>query len=207
MSVDFVTAVMVSFDTLMVTQRSVDSLLEFYPELKLILIDNHSTDGSWEWIQQLSQAKGSVSSARMPDNLTHGPALHRGVMAVRTPYVLTLDSDIKVLRGGFVELMAQAFEKDPKLFAIGPKGTADVSGTRKGGYPLVHPAVMMMSVVRYRMGRPFRHAGQPVAEAMADARRRNDHMKSFPVWDYVKHYGGATRSVVAGRILRSRMGG
>lgn len=196
--------VIVNYDTLKFTRICVESLFLFYPGIELVLVDNGSTDGSRDYIRLLAEQEPNVSCILNEENWTHGPALHQGIVAAKTSLILVLDSDTYLVKGGFLELMAEQFRKDPRLFALGLLSHNDMSGTRPGPYPCVHPSSMMIQKSLYVKGRPFQRSGQPAAAAMADARGRGDHLEKFPIRDYVKHRGGATRTIVVGRLLAKR---
>ena len=196
-------ALVVSCDTIGLTKTCVETLREFYPDLRLILVDNGSTDGSREWIEQLAKDE-LCRCILLKENTTHGPGLHRGMEMAVGDFILILDSDTETLKGGFIEPMVHLFLSAPNVFAVGPVGTGDITGTRPGDYPIVHPCRMMLNRERYFLGRAFCHAGQPIHLAMRDARDRKDLLLHFPLNEYIKHYGGGTRSVVGRRIQEAR---
>jgi glycosyltransferase involved in cell wall biosynthesis/SAM-dependent methyltransferase len=59
---------------------------------RLMVVDNGSTDGSGEWLSMLAK-RGDIDLLRGDFNIGHGPALEWARRSVRSPYLVTLDSD------------------------------------------------------------------------------------------------------------------
>lgn len=197
-----VTAVIVNYRTLELTRTCVESLLRFYPSINIILVDNNSQDASVDYIRTCAEIHPNVNWVKTRRNVGHGLGLHFGIEACTTPYVLTLDSDVEVLRGGWLELMLEAFEVDPRLFAIGDRGYCDYSGVRPGDRPFVHPFCALWDREKYHELGQFDARGQPTSNICWAAAQKRYHMKSLPGivsrygdpnTDYVKHFWGGTR--------------
>lgn len=180
--------IMVSYNTRPQTKVALSTFLSFYPSLPIIVVDNHSQDGSVGYIQSLP-----VDGVFLYENVGHGPALDLAIQSTDTPYIFTLDSDTRTHHGGFIEQMSSIFDDDANLFALGLFYYSTPGGTRFGHLPSVHPSAMMMRKSLYLQGRPFVQAGQPVHLAMADARERGNRISGFPIYDYIDHFGGSTR--------------
>ena len=85
-----------------------------YEPLEVIVIDNFSTDGSREELQRCEWFK----YIKEESNITHGPALHRGILESKHEYVLTLDADTLILKEGLIERFLDAVRQD-NVFAAG----------------------------------------------------------------------------------------
>lgn len=83
-----------------------DSLKTLYDEIQqvarregysfdIILIDDGSTDGSWETIQELGRQDASVQGIRFRRNFGKAAALSAGFSAARGPIVFTMDADLQ----------------------------------------------------------------------------------------------------------------
>jgi glycosyltransferase involved in cell wall biosynthesis len=202
-TVDDVTAVIVNFKTLHLVQQAYESLRKYY-DLPIILIDNGSADDSTNWI-------GEHGGITHTENLGHGPAMHQAISGIQTRYVLTLDSDCIVRGGSWIEQMLTFFDDDPQAYAIGWLRYVDrwsgvplewhAHGKPKGArfVPYVHPAVAIYDVKKYRQMQPFVHHGAPALNNMVDAEERGYVVKSFQVFDYVKHLKAGTRRMYSGR--------
>ncbi|MBL7938752.1 MAG: glycosyltransferase family 2 protein [Flavobacteriales bacterium] len=62
---------------------------------EIILVDDGSTDGSWEEIQRLSVEDGRVKGIRFGRNYGKSPALNEGFRAAKGDVVITMDADLQ----------------------------------------------------------------------------------------------------------------
>ena len=83
-------------------------------EYHIIVVDNGSTDGSRQLIEdRFSQ----VSLIALPSNTGFCHAVNVGIEAAQTPYVILLNNDTKVCPG-FVGGLVNAMEAKPEAFAV-----------------------------------------------------------------------------------------
>ncbi len=82
-----------------------------------IVVDNGSSDGSCEWIQENFP---EVTLITLPENFGFCRAVNEGIRASVTPYVLLLNNDIQADRH-FVRELAEALHRHPKAFSCGAK--------------------------------------------------------------------------------------
>lgn len=200
-----VSVVVVNFDTLGLTRVCVRSFRSHYSQLPFFLINN---GGPLDGVKNIQVIENK-------SNVGHGPALHQGILLTQTRYVFTLDSDTETREGGFLEAMAKAFEKDPKLFAIGSLWRVNPGGVRhkdegaackRGlGYDYVHPYAALLDKEKYGELKPFQHRGAPAIQLMIDAVQKGYRLANFPIDNYIWHktagtrkrYGGSWRGVHA----------
>ncbi len=64
-------------------------------DYEVILVDDGSTDGSWEEIQRLSQQDCRVKGIRFSRNYGKSPALNEGFRAAQGQVVITMDADLQ----------------------------------------------------------------------------------------------------------------
>ena len=104
-----ITVLIVNYRTLDLTRRCLESLLLFYPQAGVLLIDNGSGDDSSEYIAGVAARSRNITAIFNPTNHYHGPALdqglrHPGAIAVRQPDV---EEQMDLLAGG-VDIRHQA---------------------------------------------------------------------------------------------------
>jgi len=193
-----ITAVIVNYRTERLTERCVETLLRYYPDVHLILIDNGSQDGSTDYIMDLSIRKDTVTCIINEENLYHGPAMDQGIRSSTSRYVFILDSDCEILKGGFLEKMLVLFN-DPNLYAVGRLTSMDRYGyetelrsSRVVRY--VHPSAMLIDRHKYLRLSGFVHHGSPCLRNMKEAERQGYGVCGFPVHEFVLHYGRGTCS-------------
>ena len=105
-----------------------------FDDWELIVIDDASTDGTWDWLQQHPDAR--VRSFRMPQASERSLARNRGLAEARGRYVLFLDSDDLLVRRA-LERLVRALDAHPEAgAAFGSFVEFDTSGSRRRG---VHP--------------------------------------------------------------------
>lgn len=85
MTLDDVTMTIVNWRTLDLVRACAESLLHFYPEIQVLIIDNDSRDASTTWIGELARSAGNVSAV-----MNQGHALH-GVAAEKLPLLAIHD--------------------------------------------------------------------------------------------------------------------
>lgn len=62
---------------------------------EIILVDDTSTDGSWELMQQLGNEDGRIRAMRFAFNCGQSAALWAGIKVARGRVILTLDADLQ----------------------------------------------------------------------------------------------------------------
>lgn len=93
-------------------------------QYEIILVDDGSSDGSWEEIQRLARENGRVKGIRFGRNYGKSPALNEGFIAAQGEVVITMDADLQ-----------DDPEEVPELFRMITKDGFDlVSGWKKKRY-------------------------------------------------------------------------
>ncbi|MDQ7041629.1 MAG: glycosyltransferase family 2 protein [Rhodothermus sp.] len=190
-----VTAVVINYQTPELLEVAVRSFRQYYPDVSLLIMDNGSRDHSRQVIEQLlAEGKGNVQACWLPENLYHGPAMHRAMAMVSTPYVYFFDSDTETRRGGFLEPMVAALEADPLAYGAGRIVEVDRRrGFRKsGGMPVLATPYMLLRRTFYFRLPPFIHHGLPTIQNFRAAEQLGYRLISFPIETYVHHLGRGT---------------
>ncbi|GIV58833.1 MAG: hypothetical protein KatS3mg042_1746 [Rhodothermaceae bacterium] len=203
------TAVVINYQTPDLLETAVRSFHRAYPAVPLLVIDNGSRDDSRARIEALGQELGPVlTPLLLEENIYHGPAMHRAMMHLPTPYVYIFDSDTETKRPGFLEAMQARLEADlmhygaGKVVRVNRRGFADPKGT----IPVLASAHMLLRRAVYLQLPPFIHHGLPVLKNCAAAAERGYRLVDFPIEDYVTHFGrGTARRYGYGLGLRSRL--
>ncbi len=177
-----VTVIVPSFRTLKLTKGCVDSLREYYPKVKLIIVDDCSRDESAEYIREIGSGDNThaiICERNLGEGVVFDLALHRA----ETSYAFTLHSDCIIFKGGFLEKMLERFRAEPNLFAIGW-----LRPMHRGGSPgYVAPSAMMLNRKKYLLLPPFINHGAPAIGTMTGAREAGYLVEDFPISDYIHH--------------------
>jgi hypothetical protein len=206
-----VTAVIINFRTPDLTRRAATSFRTFYPSVPLLLIDNGSGSyGANELRRLAGTLPPSVDTLILPRNIHHGPAMDLALQRLQTPFVVFLDSDCIVDRGGFLEVMLDHLTAAPLYYAAGKKIVMDSRGfdapDGTPGHPYVRPICMLVKRELYLGLPPFRKHGAPCLENMQAAVRSGYRLIHVPVEEYVTHTGRGTASRHGYRLgLRGRV--
>jgi GT2 family glycosyltransferase len=192
-----ITAVIVNFRTPSLTRRAFTTLRSFYPDLPLLLIDNGSRDGSLDELSELTRdhpEKTTILTNKR--NIHHGPAMDQALNTIASDYVLFLDSDCVVLRGGFLEEMVELCGREPTHYVVGKMTWMNVRGFdvphQAGGIPYIRPICMVINRAHYLELPPFERHGAPCLKNMLAARRNKLELIDFPIESYVLHEGRGT---------------
>lgn len=81
---------------------------------QICVVDNGSTDGSKQWIEQNCPY---VQLIALAENTGFCGAVNTGIRVSRTPYVILLNNDTRV-QYGFVKALEDALEKEKKSFSV-----------------------------------------------------------------------------------------
>lgn len=136
---DDITVVICHWMTTRITLGAIHNLRKFYPNIKILVVD----DGSIEDDRSLFSASYHYQAANdyydndpirlengikeynfeilhLDEHFGHGGAMDYGFRHVKTPLVLTMDNDIRLLKGGTIEAYLKDINEDPDhIFAVG----------------------------------------------------------------------------------------
>lgn len=197
---NYVSAITVNYKTLDLIERCFHSLRQYYPTLPVVLVDNGSGDDSTQFVAE--QEGPCTTAILLKGHCGHGLGLHEGLLAARTPYVFTLDSDCGTRRGGFLEEMVRLFFRDEALYAAGEiqwlhhvgRDWRTPDPAYPGQAPYVHPSAMLLDRNKYLGLKPFNRGGHPCEDNMADAFEHDYRVFDFPIGDWVFHLHRGTRN-------------
>ena len=198
--IDSCTAVIINFQTPALTMKAMRSFRRWYPEVPLLLVDNGSRDESRAVLEDYARLDMQYTRIIVhPENLHHGPAMDQALRSLETTWVLFLDSDCEVKKGGFLEEMVSCLEHDPAGYIVGKMTYMDKRGfdipKEKGGTPYVRPICMVVRRMFYLKLPPFRKHGTPCLDNMIAAQERGWGLVGYPIEEYVDHLGRGTASL------------
>lgn len=101
-----------SIDKMVETIESIDAATDRFPS-KVIFVDDHSTDNTYEKLQELAHARPHWFVTKLDEN--SGSAArprNRALELVETPYIFFLDSDDVVIPEGLEAAIDRAVQKD-----------------------------------------------------------------------------------------------
>ncbi|ADY01286.1 glycosyl transferase [Vulcanisaeta moutnovskia 768-28] len=104
--------------------RIVDSVLtQTYPWLDLIVVDNGSSDSTYEVFRSVCIAYDNCHVLRLPKNYGYTGGNNRGaisVMSQRPKYLFFMNDDVILLGGNVIEILVKALETNESLGAVQP---------------------------------------------------------------------------------------
>lgn len=185
---------------------SLESILRFYPDIPILIVDGNSHDDSLLYLRYMAVKHSNIILLEQPKadpnhQTSHGVTMDMAIKNhIKTKYVLLMDSDVIVERGGLIEDMREEFSKDDNLCAIGslmlvtrsnhacgpPKDETDI-------LRYAHPSFSIYDVNKYHeLKAPFSDHGAPCVYTMLEAEKRGMHVKYYPVDKYVSHLSGGS---------------
>ncbi len=87
------------------------------PKFRLLFVDNGSTDGSVEFVQEHCPEAGILA---LDQNYGFSRAVNEGIRAAKTPYVILLNNDTKP-HPGYVAALVRALDEHPEAFSVSAK--------------------------------------------------------------------------------------
>lgn len=118
-----VSIVVVTYNNLDLTKQCLASLDAYsdYPNLEVIVVDNASSDGSPEWLQQWAAAEGPKNRTLIlnADNRGFAAGNNQGLAIATGEYLVMLNNDTHVTPG-WLRTMINHMRRNPELGLLGP---------------------------------------------------------------------------------------
>jgi glycosyltransferase involved in cell wall biosynthesis len=194
-------------------QLCIESLIRFYPDVNILVVDDNSDDDSLLYLKFKELTTPNLKVWFRTDGyIGHGDQLHKAIVDhITTDYVLILDSDVIVDRGGWLEEMLGSFDTNSKLYVIGalqpssyanngdePKDLDDVVRYCNPQFCLLHRPTYFDLVESgtdswgKHVEAPFITDGTPLILNMKAARDAGLDVAEYPADYYVSHASGGT---------------
>lgn len=186
--------------TLHITQLCLESLLKFYPDIQVLVVDGNSEDNSTLYLRYKSALYQNVKLWERNGLNSHGDTMDEAIRQfINTKYVLLMDSDVITERGGYIEGMLDQFKTNDNLYATGNLMLV----TRQNqacGTPYnfddvlryAHPCCSVYAVEKYKQMQPFLNHGAPCVNNMIHAELLKYDIGYYPVDKYTSHLSGAS---------------
>lgn len=183
-----------------ITQLCLESLLHFYPNVNILVVDGNSQDASTLYLRFMALKYPNVKVWERAGINSHGETMHEAILDhITTEYVLLMDSDVITMRYGMIEGMLSQFDSNKKMYATG--NTMLV--TRKNdacGCPedasdamrYAHPCLSIYHVPTYKTLERFVDHGAPCCYNMEDAEKNGYEIGFFPADLYTAHLSGSS---------------
>lgn len=177
----------VCFNTPDLINDLVKSIRQFYKN-KIYIIDGSDTEISNQISCNLAIEK-NIEQIKFNFNIHHGPGMAWAIDNLDLPEIaLFIDSDMFILRNGFLEDMLSALETN--MYGVGRVQPVNIDGFDikedvKGSIqiPYLHPALMLCNTqVMKEWPRPIKH-GAPMVKAMTALHNANkSHLLKHIQW-------------------------
>lgn len=184
--------------TMDATRLCLESLLKFYPDIPVLVVDGNSEDESTLYLHYKSSLYPNVKVWDRVGLNSHGETMDEAIRQfITTKYVLLMDSDVISERHGYIEGMLEQFKENGNLYATGnlmlvtrqnqacgaPYDESDV-------LKYAHPCCSIIDVDVYKTLQPFINHGAPCVNNMIDAEIHKLDVDYFPVDKYTSHLSG-----------------
>jgi glycosyltransferase involved in cell wall biosynthesis len=183
-----ITGVCVTYNTKGIIEKAFTSIRNFHPTMKIIIVDgSDKSNECYKYVCNLPDDNTRVF--HVDDNIGHGRGLALAISYIQTPFFLTFDSDIEMLKSP-LQAMLDIMEDDTCV--VGYTEKTDLGGHDFGARPecmkngfmkYVHPYFSLYQMKEYTKYSPFIHHGAPAVNIMLDIHRRglaDKVIKEFP---------------------------
>ena len=144
-----VSVIMPVFNVRMFIKQAITSILnQTYQNLELIVIDDFSTDGTFDIIEEIQKTDNRVILIRNAENLKIAESLNNGLKFAKGEYILRMDGD-DVCSEDRIEIMLSYLRNNPKCDLVGSfmriiNENGDIIGSR----PLVIGFENLMKIIK-----------------------------------------------------------
>jgi len=159
-----ITALTVNYNTPDLLENLLISFRQFY-DIPYMVVDG-SDAVHFAMIKEFPE-KYKIDLHHFNTNIHHGPGLAYGFKTIKTEQILTLDSDMRILKYGFIEDLQSKLR--PESYGIGSTCIIDRDGIASNlGIKYLHPSCALINrEIALRFALPVRH-GAPMISTMQD---------------------------------------
>ena len=198
-----VTILTVNYNTPTVTMKMLGSLFKYYPDIPVVIVDGTDLIREQQEIVKYSELHTNIKLYKLGYNIHHGPGMDYGIRRISTEYIIIVDPDVLILKGGIIEYIGNNISD--KAVYIGIPQMVDRNGTKnsrnsRNVITYIHPSLMIVKRLIYgylldgvTKIRPFVKHGAPCIKTMTDiyeAGEGNSMLQYLPlINDYFYHEG------------------
>lgn len=179
-----------------VTRLCLESLLHWYPDIRVLIVDGDSQDDSSMYLHMKASLYPNVRVHTFTsERHSHGEIMHMALSnLITSKYVLLMDSDVITMEGDWLEVMLSY-----EAYAIGTGMLVGIKAEGCGGAEspddealYIHPSLALIDREQYLDMEPFKDHGAPCISNMIDAKHRGLSVVDFPVEWYTLHLSGSS---------------
>lgn len=154
-----ISVVMPVYNCIAYIKESVGSILaQTFIDFELLIIDDHSTDGTYEYLQQLSDPR--IVLIRKTQNSGYAKSLNMGLDRAKGKYIARMDGDDIALPERFAKQVAY-MDNDPEVLVCG--SSYQIVGTDTiVQLPLTYEAAKVVSIMNVPVAHPTAFIRQSV---------------------------------------------
>lgn len=144
-----VSVVVLTFNNLDLTKSCLQSLIQWsdYDNLEIIVVDNASTDGSQDYLQEFQSKHSNVKLILNDKNVGFAAGNNIGLNAASGDYLVMLNNDT-VVTPGWALTFLRHMQQDPSIGLIGPV-TNNIGNEAKIDIVYEHPSDMVAAAMPY----------------------------------------------------------
>ena len=193
-----ITVLICQYKSLDITRLTLESLLTFYPDIPVFIVNNSPDDISADYLHYKEAKNPNITVWDRVGLNSHGTSMDEAIRQyIKTKYILLMDSDVIVHRGGWIEQLLGQMKKG--AFATGTLMLV-TNHNDACGEPLdendilryAHPSCAIYDRDVYLTLKPFCNHGAPCYRTMQDAKKLGLKVDYFPIERYVSHLSGAS---------------
>ncbi|MGQ9661281.1 MAG: glycosyltransferase family 2 protein [Kiritimatiellia bacterium] len=120
----FISVIVLTHNKLQATRRCLPTFLHTaYSAWELIAVDNGSTDGTWEWLNQFRKSctQVPVILLRNPHNVGCSTARNQGIARARGEYIVFVDNDVSPRTRNWLRVLSAFLGSDRTVGMVSPK--------------------------------------------------------------------------------------
>lgn len=121
----------VTFNRKELVENSLNSILNSSDDFELHIIDNHSTDGTWEYLKTIKDDRIKCKTRLA---LNHGPVFPLNINISKRQeeqHVITIDSSVIMQSCNWISRITDVFENHEKIGVLEPKRNIDLNSVEK----------------------------------------------------------------------------